>query len=46
MLIEGMGHDIPHGGGWPKIVEAVAVHTEKAAARFTAGDGTPHPETH
>jgi pimeloyl-ACP methyl ester carboxylesterase len=27
MLIEGMGHDLPHGGAWPRIVEAIAVHT-------------------
>ncbi len=27
MLIEGMGHDLPHGGPWPRIVEAIAVHT-------------------
>jgi pimeloyl-ACP methyl ester carboxylesterase len=30
MLIEGMGHDLPHGGAWPRIVEAIAVHTQKA----------------
>jgi pimeloyl-ACP methyl ester carboxylesterase len=29
MLIEGMGHDLPHGGAWPRIVEAIAVHTQK-----------------
>jgi len=28
MLIEGMGHDLPHGGAWPRIVEAVAAHTK------------------
>jgi hypothetical protein len=27
MLIEGMGHDLPHGGAWPRIVEAIAAHT-------------------
>jgi pimeloyl-ACP methyl ester carboxylesterase len=32
MLIEGMGHDIPHGGAWPRIVEAIAAHTKKTAA--------------
>jgi pimeloyl-ACP methyl ester carboxylesterase len=32
MLIEGMGHDIPHGGAWPRIVDAVAAHTIKADA--------------
>ena len=30
MLIEGMGHDLPHGGPWPRIVEAIAAHTLKA----------------
>jgi len=31
MLIEGMGHDLPHGGGaWPRIVEAIAAHTLEA----------------
>jgi pimeloyl-ACP methyl ester carboxylesterase len=31
MLIEGMGHDLPHGGAWPRIVEAISAHTLKAA---------------
>ena len=30
MLIEGMGHDLPHGGAWPRIVEAIDKHTQKA----------------
>ncbi|MCX5798001.1 MAG: alpha/beta fold hydrolase [Proteobacteria bacterium] len=30
MLIEGMGHDLPHGGGWPRIIEAIATHTQNA----------------
>jgi pimeloyl-ACP methyl ester carboxylesterase len=30
MLIAGMGHDLPHGGAWPRIVEAIAAHTLKA----------------
>jgi len=30
MLIEGMGHDLPHGGAWPRIVEAITGHTLKA----------------
>lgn len=30
MLIEGMGHDLPRGGAWPRIVEAIAAHTLKA----------------
>jgi len=32
MLIEGMGHDLPHGGAWPRIVEAIAAHTWGAIA--------------
>jgi pimeloyl-ACP methyl ester carboxylesterase len=32
MLIEGMGHDIPHGGAWPRIVEAIAAHTGRTPA--------------
>lgn len=30
ILIKGMGHDLPHGGAWPQIVDAIAVHTRKA----------------
>jgi pimeloyl-ACP methyl ester carboxylesterase len=30
ILIEGMGHDLPHGGAWPRIAEAIAKHTQKA----------------
>jgi len=29
MIIEGMGHYPPHGGPWPRIVEAIAAHTRK-----------------
>ena len=29
MLIEGMGHDLPHGGAWPQIVGAIATHILK-----------------
>ena len=29
ILIEGMGHDLPHGGAWPQIVEAIAGHTRQ-----------------
>lgn len=32
MLIEGMGHDLPHGGPWHRIIEAIAAHTQKAAS--------------
>jgi pimeloyl-ACP methyl ester carboxylesterase len=27
--IEGMGHDIPHSGAWPQIVDAIVDHTHK-----------------
>ncbi len=30
LLIEGMGHDLPHGGAWPEIVDAIANHLLKA----------------
>jgi len=30
MIIEGMGHDLPHGSAWPRIIEAVAAHARKA----------------
>jgi pimeloyl-ACP methyl ester carboxylesterase len=30
MIIEGMGHDMPHDGAWPRIVEAVTAHVRKA----------------
>jgi pimeloyl-ACP methyl ester carboxylesterase len=29
MIIDGMGHDLPHGGAWPQIVDAIADHTHK-----------------
>lgn len=29
MLIEGMGHDLPHGGAWPQIIEAIVEYTLK-----------------
>ena len=30
MAIDGMGQDLPHGGAWPKIMDAVADHTQLA----------------
>jgi pimeloyl-ACP methyl ester carboxylesterase len=30
MLIDGMGHDLPHGGAWPQIINAIATHTQNA----------------
>jgi pimeloyl-ACP methyl ester carboxylesterase len=30
MVIEGMGHDLPHGSAWPRIVEAVVAHIRQA----------------
>jgi pimeloyl-ACP methyl ester carboxylesterase len=29
ILIEGMGHDLPHGGAWPQIIDAIADYTLK-----------------
>jgi pimeloyl-ACP methyl ester carboxylesterase len=29
LIIDGMGHDLPHGGAWPQIVEAIVKHTDK-----------------
>jgi pimeloyl-ACP methyl ester carboxylesterase len=31
ILIKGMGHDIPHGGAWPRIVEEISAHTLRAS---------------
>jgi len=28
MIVEGMGHDMPHGGAWPKITAAIVKHTQ------------------
>ena len=31
LLIEGMGHDLPHlKGPWPRIIDAIAAHTQAA----------------
>jgi pimeloyl-ACP methyl ester carboxylesterase len=30
MLIDGMGHNLPHGGAWNRIVDAIDTHTLKA----------------
>ena len=32
IIINGMGHDLPHGGAWPQIVDAIANHTQKVSA--------------
>lgn len=32
MIIEGMGHDIPYGGAWPQIVDAIVEHTHQVEA--------------
>jgi pimeloyl-ACP methyl ester carboxylesterase len=29
MIIDGMGHDLPHGGAWPQIIDAIVNHTHK-----------------
>lgn len=31
-IIDGMGHDVPHGGAWPQIINAIVAHTQKADA--------------
>ena len=30
--IDGMGHDLPHGGAWPEIINAIVRHTQKVNA--------------
>ena len=32
ILIEGMGHDLPHDGAWPDIIEAVTRNAKQAMA--------------
>jgi len=32
MIIDGMGHDLPHGGGWPQILDALVAHTQKVCS--------------
>ena len=29
LIIDGMGHDLPPGGAWPQILEAIAAHAKK-----------------
>ena len=29
IIIDGMGHDLPHGGAWPQIFDAIVNHTQK-----------------
>lgn len=31
-IIDGMGHDLPHGGAWPQIISAIVSHTHKVGA--------------
>jgi pimeloyl-ACP methyl ester carboxylesterase len=31
LIIDGMGHDLPHGGAWPQIVDAIVSHTHKSS---------------
>jgi pimeloyl-ACP methyl ester carboxylesterase len=28
-IIKGMGHDLPHSGAWPQIIDAIVDHTHK-----------------
>ena len=30
MIIKGMGHDLPHGGAWPQIIERMIGHINRA----------------
>jgi hypothetical protein len=32
-IMEGMGHDLPHGKAWTQIAEYIIAHTEKASAK-------------
>jgi pimeloyl-ACP methyl ester carboxylesterase len=32
IIIEDMGHDLPHDGAWPQIVEAISMHTKKSVS--------------
>ena len=32
IIIDGMGHDLPHGGAWPRIMDAISDHTHKAGS--------------
>jgi pimeloyl-ACP methyl ester carboxylesterase len=29
LIIDGMGHDLPHAGAWPQIIDAIVDHTHK-----------------
>jgi pimeloyl-ACP methyl ester carboxylesterase len=29
MIIDGMGHDLPDGGAWPQIIDAIIEHTHE-----------------
>lgn len=29
IIIDGMGHDLPHGGAWPQIIDAIVEHTHR-----------------
>ena len=31
IIIEGMGHDLPHDGAWPQIIDAIAEHIQKSS---------------
>jgi pimeloyl-ACP methyl ester carboxylesterase len=32
LIIDGLGHGLPHGEAWPQIVDAIAMHIKKASA--------------
>ncbi len=31
IIIDGMGHDLPHDGTWPQIIKAIVDHTHKVS---------------
>ena len=33
LIIEGMGHELPPGNGWPQILDAIVAHIKKAQTR-------------
>jgi pimeloyl-ACP methyl ester carboxylesterase len=43
IIIDGMGHDLPHGGAWPQIRDIIVSHTQKVNAKETKGCNQPSP---
>jgi len=40
LMIEGMGHDLPRAA-WPRLIDAIAVHAQRADGRSQAHTATP-----